>query len=47
MVVTIVAFFDFAVIRKQPLTPSVAFTSVSPLPFGIFKEHIEWIISLL
>lgn len=40
MVVTIVAFFDFAVIRKQPLTPSVAFTSVSLLPFGIFKEHI-------
>ena len=47
MVVTIVAFFDFAVIRKQPLTPSVAFTSVSLLPFGIFKEHIDWIISLL
>jgi len=47
MVVTIVAFFHFAVIRNQTLTPSVAFTSVSLLSFGIFKEHLQWIISLL
>ena len=47
MVVTIVAFFHFAVIRNQTLTPSVAFTSVSLLSFGIFKEYLEWMISLL
>lgn len=28
MIVTLVAFFHFAVIKNQALTPSVAFTSV-------------------
>jgi len=41
MVVTIVAFFHFAVIRNQTLTPSVAFTSVSPLSFAYLRNALN------
>ena len=37
MVVTLVSFLHFAVIRQQTLTPSVAFTSVWFLFFGMSK----------
>ena len=37
MVVTLVAFYHFAVIRNQILTPSVAFTSVCLLSFGMLQ----------
>ncbi|KAI0251186.1 multidrug resistance-associated ABC transporter [Lactifluus subvellereus] len=37
MIVTLVAFFHFAVIRNQTLTPSVAFTSVQPSVFSEMK----------
>lgn len=33
IVVTIVSFWHFAIVRGQTLTPSIAFTSVSP-PFA-------------
>jgi hypothetical protein len=38
MVVTLVAFFHFAVIRDQILTPSVAFASVRFLSFDMLRR---------
>jgi hypothetical protein len=43
MVVTLVAFFHFAVIRNQTLTPSVAFTSVGlqALSFAYLRSALN------
>lgn len=42
ILVTLVSFWHFTVVRGQPLTPSIAFTSVSVIPY-LHRYHTRWL----